>query len=53
MVVVVFFCIAQVCTHEPLPHSDGRRGDENVEKLLEALKPITTKLLILDEKKVC
>jgi len=32
--------------------SDGQRGDENVEKLLEALKPLTNKLLVLDDKHV-
>lgn len=31
---------------------DGERGDENVDKLLNVLKPMTDKLLILDEKEV-
>lgn len=30
----------------------GQRDDDNVEKLLLALKPMTDKLLILDEKEV-
>jgi prephenate dehydratase len=31
---------------------DGQRGDDKVEQLLLALKPMTDKLLILDEKEV-
>jgi hypothetical protein len=31
---------------------DGQRGDANVERLLDSLKPMTDKLLILDEKEV-
>jgi hypothetical protein len=31
---------------------EGSRGDENVEKLLSAVKPMTNKLLLLDEKHV-
>lgn len=32
--------------------SDGQREDENVNKLLDALKPLTNKILILDDKQV-
>jgi prephenate dehydratase len=31
---------------------DGQRGDQNVEKLLSVLRPMTEKLLVLDEKEV-
>jgi prephenate dehydratase len=31
---------------------DGQRGDTDVERLLDSLKPMTDKLLILDEKEV-
>jgi hypothetical protein len=31
---------------------DGSQGDPNVDKLLTALKPVTNKLLVLDEKEV-
>jgi len=31
---------------------DGQRGDDNVEKLLASLEPMTEKLMILDEKEV-
>lgn len=31
---------------------DGSRGEEKIENLLDALEPLTDKLLILDEKKV-
>ena len=31
---------------------DGQKGDTNVERLLDSLKPMTDKLLILDEKEV-
>lgn len=31
---------------------DGQSGDERIEKLLNSLKPMTDKLLILDEKEV-
>lgn len=33
-------------------YSQGKRGDPNVDKLFEALEPLTNKLLILDDKQV-